>query len=886
MKYTAFFAVLAILLVLGGCSQGIAPAAQETVPVIAEIAALPEDVLFSIPGGFYNDTVSVELSNNTDNAAAVIRYTTDGSVPVITSSVYSEALTKTSRSGEKLLVIRAALFDDEKMLSRACVTNTYIVGEIDYEIADRYDVPVICLSTDNSNLWDYETGIFADGKMRDEWWQNIGNRRPGNDTIFTAPANWWQHGAEWERPVHVEIFEPDGTRVINQDAGIRIAGGWSRGNERQKSVRLWARREYDLINNKFRYEFFPYLTTQDGENARIDSFKQLTLRNGGNDHWNTRIRDEVMQDIASQAGLHTQASRAAVIYLNGAFYGVTQIKQHYDRFSLEDSYNLPDDNITLLEQATSGGGYRVLNGLHEEERIFRALVKKISTGLAKTEEGRKVIEESIDVYDILKYYAVQIYIGNGDWPHNNYKIWKYNAAEVSQEIKGSDGRWRYLIYDTDFGLGIYDSNRVDRLKACLEERGDGGLFAGLMMYAEYRNYFSRTIADMMNFYFTADNLDRTIALRMLEIAKEIPAQHDTKDWSSQCQNMINWNKGRRIGIDRQMIMSLDCWDPFDVAVSKSEAGGQVFINEYEMAGESYNCAYYLYTGAFAEARALPGYKFRSWTVNGQEIADARIVFDNYFVKGETVTARANFEPISQAEALDAKLLINEAVYDGFDCDYVEIYNPTPYAVHLYNWSLSDSEKKQFKFVFPKVSIAPYSFVTVYCTKDISAAPKGAMVAPFGLREGVEEICLFYQGVLVDKSELPLLKNGKESYGRYPDGSDSFVHLQQITPSAPNNLGERAPVVFDYMKNRVLVRGSLMQADTALRFHEGELYLAKKVTDYLGTGSLNELTRMANRMMTEIDGEKFFPLSAINDSALVHVIYLEDINSLIINRKGA
>ena len=41
----------------------------------------------------------------------------------------------------------------------------------------------------------------------------------------------------------------------------------------------------------------------------------------------------------------------------------------------------------------------------------------------------KKLCEVIDVENYISYYALQIFIGNEDWPHNNYKVYRYYAAE-------------------------------------------------------------------------------------------------------------------------------------------------------------------------------------------------------------------------------------------------------------------------------------------------------------------------------------------------------------------------------------------------------------------------------------------------------------------------
>jgi hypothetical protein len=54
----------------------------------------------------------------------------------------------------------------------------------------------------------------------------------------------------------------------------------------------------------------------------------------------------------------------------------------------------------------------------------------------------------MDVESYMEYMLTQIYLGNYDWPHNNVKIWK----------KKEGGKWRWILYDTDFGFNLYDTS--------------------------------------------------------------------------------------------------------------------------------------------------------------------------------------------------------------------------------------------------------------------------------------------------------------------------------------------------------------------------------------------------------------------------------------------
>lgn len=92
---------------------------------------------------------------------------------------------------------------------------------------------VFSITSDPYNLYDYEYGILVPGKLRDDFIKN----NPGKNIEPPDPANFNLRGRESEREVYLEIFEPDGTVVASQNAGIRVYGGWSKPlNEIAKNI--------------------------------------------------------------------------------------------------------------------------------------------------------------------------------------------------------------------------------------------------------------------------------------------------------------------------------------------------------------------------------------------------------------------------------------------------------------------------------------------------------------------------------------------------------------------------------------------------------------------------------------------------------------------------
>ena len=94
-------------------------------------------------------------------------------------------------------------------------TVSYVVGQ---DVAERFDsnTLVFVLSTDPYNLYDYEYGIAVPGKIYDDYVKE----HPGEEIPYNAPGNYYMSGREAERPIYVEVFESDGTKVIDQAAGV------------------------------------------------------------------------------------------------------------------------------------------------------------------------------------------------------------------------------------------------------------------------------------------------------------------------------------------------------------------------------------------------------------------------------------------------------------------------------------------------------------------------------------------------------------------------------------------------------------------------------------------------------------------------------------------
>ena len=184
------------------------------------------------------------------------------------------------------ITIRAKSFQ-ENYISRFSKTRNYSFNSYS-------ELPIIHLVSDDYNLFDEDYGIYA-----------YGNDYNNNYPYFGA--NFWQ---DWERPVHISMYE-NNELVIDQNAGIKIFGAYSRGWD-QKSLAIYARSQYGKGN--IEYPIF--------EDLNYDTFESLVLRNSGNDWMRSNMRDAAITSLMKGSGLDYQSFRTVSTYINNTYWGL------------------------------------------------------------------------------------------------------------------------------------------------------------------------------------------------------------------------------------------------------------------------------------------------------------------------------------------------------------------------------------------------------------------------------------------------------------------------------------------------------------------------------------------------------------------------------------
>lgn len=590
------------------------PGASNSTTGYTAILAAPE---LSHQGGFYGDGFLLEME--TDQSGATIYYTLDGSEPTTSSAVYTGPIPVDSRAGDpnvlanirttqsnffwqapaneifKGTVVRA-LVDMPGALASPVETQTYFV---DPALNGRYSLPVISIATDADNLFDPEIGIYV----------------PGNDVNFT------QSGDEWERPIHIEFYEPDGSLGFAQDAGVRIHGSKST-QYHFKSLRIYARAEYGA--ETIDYEIFP--------GWKNDEFERLILRNSGQDIYATMFRDAMAQSLVAHLSFDTQPYRPAVVFINGEYWGVHNIRERLDNNYLGLTYDIDNDEIDYLAN----------RGLVEEGSAdhFNAMMDFVTTQGVADPANYAYLQTQMDVPNFIEYMTAEIIMNNADWLQNNIDYWRYQTDAYDPNApEGQDGRWRWLMSDMDqsFGLaggaGAVSYNRL----AWASQPGYppynsqmAVLLRALLENDEFRTDFINQFADQLNTAFVPARVVAQIDAMQAVLAPEVQEHIDRYGrpvsitaWNNSVQTMRNFALNRpgfqrqhvvdRFGLTGTASVTLNVSDPAHGVVRISS----LLINE-DTVGLS--DAPYPWTGIYfrdvpIEIEAIPadGYLFAGWS---------------------------------------------------------------------------------------------------------------------------------------------------------------------------------------------------------------------------------------------------------------------------------
>lgn len=482
-------------------------------------------VKFSVKGGLFTDEQDVELTTTLPDAT--IYYTLDGSEPTPHDTPYTEPIHISERTWEpsrldgydttgpgeeftmpadyifKGTVIRARAYSNDGSRYSRMYTQSYFVAP---DIFDRYEVPIVSLTVNAEDFFDPDRGIYL-------------------------YPNYENSGSDWERSGYMEVFDTAGERQIAQTVGLRIHGGFTRRYQ-QKSLRVYARENADYNNGdskKFKYDFFGGTVT-DNDNMPISEYKRIILRNSGDDWWRYHMTDPAAAAIASKMGLDTLGYAPCIVFLNGEYWGVHEIRERMDEYYISGHYGIDDKDVTAAEISSDSSVADLSAGSAEEVERLNETLYDIAFNDMTIPENFAQAEAELDLDNLIDYFVFNTYFENNDWPMNNVKMWK----NTNSENEGMDTKWHWVVTDLDGTFESLEEISADyggeEAKECWKN-GTGAMgyileytpgilsaaMRSLLKNQDFAEKFYNRYLECIDTYFTPEEVKAELNLKYSEI---------------------------------------------------------------------------------------------------------------------------------------------------------------------------------------------------------------------------------------------------------------------------------------------------------------------------------------------------------------------------------
>jgi len=285
------------------------------------------------------------------------------------------------------------------------------------------------------------------------------------------------------------------------------------------------------------------------------------------------------------------------------------------------------------------------------------------------------------------------------------------------------------------------------------------LFRKLTENTGFRNSFINRLADVMNTTFVSASVVRRIDSIAAIIQPEIQRNYNRWGtpapvaWQNAVQTMKTFATNRVSYVQSHISQQFTQSGIFEVALSNSPAkAGSIKLNSIEVSGDLWKGKYFENVPVTLTAKAVAGYKFMNWEIDGVPVLDKTIVIN---LKKPTAI-KAVYEPtIDDGNSV----VINEINYcsppDKDAGDWVEIYNWGRSNLDISGWILKDDDNSH-QFVIPENTVLASNAYLVLCRSktDFNACNPGVANAigdfGFGLSSAGDVVRLFNEkGVLVD-----------------------------------------------------------------------------------------------------------------------------------------
>jgi hypothetical protein len=407
-----------------------------------------QEVGFSFDRGYFNAPFALELTS--ENSAAQIRYTLDGSAPTATTGlVYGQPIPISTTS----TVRAAAYLSGYTTMGPETRTYLYLPDIIDQpQSITGWPRPSISVG-EGSRTHDYEMDpeIVDNPVYHDDLIAGM-TSIPTLSLVVKQSGMWNSSGnggfyrstTGLKEAASVEFINPlNPSENVQADCSVE-----GHSHDRMKrSLRLGFSSAYG--EKKFDSTMFtgvPFFG--DAGNREVD---KIVLRAGNNRSfarsWNpkrsTYAEDEWLRSTHIEMGNAGSPGRFVHLFINGLYWGLYNAVQRPDAdFAAGALGGEKEDWFSVSHGGDQGGDST------RWDYLTGALTNKNMSVSANYEE----LKEHVDVAGLIDYVLCGFYSGLNDWPQNNW--WGANRNEPE------DGPFQFFVWDGEWTFGVGNGSNL------------------------------------------------------------------------------------------------------------------------------------------------------------------------------------------------------------------------------------------------------------------------------------------------------------------------------------------------------------------------------------------------------------------------------------------
>lgn len=519
--------------------------------------------------------------------------------------------------------VKAIAINKSNIISKM-VTKVLFVGE-----QNKFSLPIVNFTVPEKDLFDYDVGTLVAGIVYENWLKK-GDFGSIENKTWRWPANW---RAKKRTPIYLTIIDQKSNKLSESYADFRVHGNASR-RFALKSLRIYP--DKNKTKKGIALDIF-----RDDREVGLD---RINFRNSGSYEDSNYPTDAAMQQIMSGLDFATQRYQPMSIYINAEYYGLLNARDRKDHYYISSLYELPNKKIDLLKQENI-----VQRG---DSKNWKDLLRFVENHEEKNSINYyKKISNFISINSFIDYYVAELFIANVDWPNNNIAYWRYKGTKKHPITKDgfTDGRWRWIMYDTDTSGYGADQSELNMLNyATAAGSSDNipewstSLLRNLLKNELIKEKFIIRFADLLNTHFMPDRTGAILNSVRESVIDEMPKH--IKRWSQRPSNLKNWethiNKLTTFFELRpkyqwqhlQEFFELDDLYSLQVDIAQKDTG-KIKLNTLIL-GDDPNQEYditdapllFPWSGQYFQnlpltLKALPeaGYAFSHWEISGQQL---------------------------------------------------------------------------------------------------------------------------------------------------------------------------------------------------------------------------------------------------------------------------